>query len=148
MRNLVIVNIVIAAICWIVGWYELMAVIGVLTGLLGWMIIGYIAHRNQVAAKDSDLVDDTNFGPRWAAVVETALHPDHAANWWRPMPVGWRPPEHYRSGKDFIKYEEKTLSDDGTQYVTMPRYFIKVFPAISQDSSEQFGIRPDDNITT
>lgn len=41
----------------------------------------YVGWRNQRAAKDSPLVDDTNFGARLAAIVEVVLHPDRAATW-------------------------------------------------------------------
>lgn len=148
MRGIVIAAAVLGAIAWIAGWNNLATTIGVMTGLLGWFIIAYVAWRNQRAAKESDFVDDTNFGPRWAAIVETALHPDHAVKWWRAMPDGWRPPAHYRPSKDFIKYEGKKLAADGTRYESTSLYLIRVFPAIGQDSSEQYGIRPDDGVST
>lgn len=57
------------------------SIVGFLTMALGWGIIVYGLWRNQREAKDSDLVDKTNFGPRVAAIVEVVLHPDHAATW-------------------------------------------------------------------
>jgi len=86
-------------------------VLGTFTFALGWLILIYGLWRNQRVAKKSPLVDNTNFGPRVAAIVEVILHPDHAAYWKNP---------------------------NGT----------RVFPALGQDSSEQFGIREDDGKTT
>lgn len=108
----------------------LVDVVGTIVVLAGWGLIGYGMWRNQRAAKDSELVDDTNFGPRGGAIVETMLHPDHAAVWMK-----------FCSEKE----AEITLLDEklGTH-----RYLRRVFPAIGQDSSEQYGIRPDDGIST
>jgi len=52
---------------------------------LGWLILIYAGWRNQRDAKRSDLVDDTNFGARVASIVEVILHPDHAAQWYKPV---------------------------------------------------------------
>ena len=105
------------------------AVIGFLASIGGWLILIYAGHRNQRAAKDSPLVDKTNFGPRVGAVVETTLHPDRAATWWR-----------------------EANDDEISQILTRPEgvymHLVKVFPALGQDSSEQYGIRPDDGEAT
>ena len=116
------------------------AVIGFLASIGGWLILIYAGHRNQRAAKDSPLVDKTNFGPRLGAVVETTLHPDRAATWWREA-----------------NDDEISQILNGTYYLphmrlTRPEgvymHLVKVFPALGQDSSEQYGIRPDDGEAT
>jgi hypothetical protein len=56
-------------------------ILGTLGLLFGWAIIIYALWRNQRVAKKSPKVDDTNFIPRVAAVVEVTLHPDRAATW-------------------------------------------------------------------
>jgi len=104
-------------------------IVGTLVVLLGWGLIVYAMWRNQRAAKDSDMVDTTNFGPRGGAIIETTLHPDHAATWLVMCPKN--------EGTFMFKTE------NGVEV-----YFKRVFPAISQDSSEQYGTRPDDGRAT
>jgi len=99
---------------------------GFIAANLGWAIIVYVMWRNQRAAKGSPLVDDTNFGPRVGSIVEVALHPDHAATWLVECP------EAEAAASYWEPEEEKTV------------WFKLVFPAIGQDSSEQYGIRGDD----
>lgn len=59
-------------------------IIGFITSILGWIIIGYAMWRNQRSAAKSPIVETTNFGPRIAAIVEVILHPDHAVHWQNP----------------------------------------------------------------
>ena len=112
------------------------ATIGFLFSIGGWLILFYIGWRNQRAAKDSLLVDDTNFGPRMAAIVETALHPDHAATW-------------YVLTQSSVEAELR-LTDFARDIDQLDElvYLKRVFPALGQDSSEQFGIRADDGEAT
>lgn len=54
------------------------------TPLFTFGLVVYALWRNQRAAKDSELVDDSNFGPRVGAIIEVVLHPDRAATWEQP----------------------------------------------------------------
>jgi hypothetical protein len=106
-------------------------ILGTLGLLLGWAIIIYALWRNQRVAKKSPKVDDTNFIPRVAAVVEVTLHPDRAATWVKITESAIDPA---------FRLHDLSLDE--------PVYFQKVFPALGQDLSEQTGVREDDNITT
>lgn len=63
-------------------------VLGMLFCLGGWGIIIYALVRNQREARQSPLVDDTNFIPRLAAIWEVVAHPERAATWLRVTPDG------------------------------------------------------------
>ena len=101
-------------------------------------LVAYALWRNQRAAKDSELVDDSNFGPRVGAIIEVVLHPDHAANWWRPA----------------TKEESKAIEAEtyrypwGTAAFENSLYMVRVFPTLGMDSSEIGGISMDDGRTT
>jgi hypothetical protein len=102
--------------------------IGFLASILGWLILIYIGWRNQRAAVDSPLVDDSNFGPRLASIVEVSLHPDHAAKW-------------------LVQCSEEEaeltlIHSVGDLEVVV--YLKPVFPNMGKDSSEIHGIRKDD----
>ena len=113
---------------------KIYSLIGFLTMAFAWALIIYALWRNQRSAARSPIVETTNFGPRIGAIIEVILHPDHAATWWRPAP-GWYPNEDSIEGEDFIEIEDEV-------------YLIKAFPTIGQDSSEIYGIRPDDGRVT
>ena len=118
--------------------------VGFVALALGWAIIIYGLWRNQRAAKGSDLVDDTNFGPRIGAIVEVTLHPDRAFMWWQVAPADWRPgPDMVKGVNYIIVMPAPTVRD----YLAS-NYLVKVFPKMDKDSSEINGIRPDDGRVT
>jgi len=94
------------------------------------LVLIYGMYRNQRAAAGSDEVDTSNFGPRIAAIVEVVLHPDRAVGWYREV-------EPIDDEEDI-----KTWKDNGNAM-----FWKRVFPALGQDSSEQYGIREDDGKT-
>ena len=59
-------------------------VLGFMSAISGWLLLIYAGWRNQREAASSPLVETTNFGPRFGAIVEVTLHPDHAAKWHHP----------------------------------------------------------------
>jgi hypothetical protein len=101
-------------------------ILGTLGLLFGWAIIIYALWRNQRVAKKSPKVDKTNPVPRISAIWEVTTHPDRAATWLRSRQLG----------------EEPSLEDYNDDKLTL------VFPALSQDLSEQTGVREDDGRTT
>lgn len=111
------------------------ATIGFLVAIGGWIILIYAGIRNQNAAKDSPLVDWSNFLPRMRAIIEVILHPDHAAEWERRATKA--EVDVINSGKYNYEWQKVTYGQDTI-------VLIKVFPTLGMDSSEIGGIRMDD----